>query len=331
MQRLVGDRGVTLRPHAKTHKSIAVGRMQLAAGAVGLTVGTVGEAEVFARAGVEDLFLAYPVWASDEKSVRLRDVAARARLRIGVDSVIGARRLASELGPVEVVIEVDSGEHRTGAHARDVLEIASAATDAGLQVVGVFTHGGHSYDAPDLVAAAADDEVSHLAAAFDVLREGGFDPSIASAGSTPTAILSARSPVTEERPGTYVFGDRQQAALGGIRAEDVALFVAATVVGNGEGRLVLDCGAKTMSKDRMPWIEGFGALPAYPGLAIAGLYDYHAVVPVPPGTDAPAIGEVVAVIPNHACPVVNLADRITVVLDGRVVDEWTVDARGRNA
>ena len=118
MASAMADRGVDLRPHAKTHKSIEVGRRQLAAGAGGLSVGTIGEAEVFAAAGLDDLFIAYPLVPLGPKAVRLRDLAGRSHLRVGIDSAIGARAVADALGPareaVEVMIEIDSGGRRSG-------------------------------------------------------------------------------------------------------------------------------------------------------------------------------------------------------------------------
>jgi D-serine deaminase-like pyridoxal phosphate-dependent protein len=331
MQVAMNERGIRLRPHAKTHKSVAIAGMQLAAGASGITVGTLGEAETFAAAGCIDVFIAYPIWASERKAVRLRALADRIPLKVGIDSVAGSEQLGAAVRDLQVLIEIDSGEHRTGVPAPKAAEVAAAATRAGLEVVGVYTHGGHAYEDATSVISAADDEVSALGAAVDALGAMGLRIDTASAGSTPTALRSARGCVTEERPGTYVFGDRQQVSLGAAAPEDVALFVLATVVGIGETWLVLDCGAKTLSKDRKPWMPGHGILLDFPGLTVDSLYDYHAVVPTPPGVDAPKIGERVTVVPNHVCPVVNLFDRIHVAVNGQIVDIWPVDARGKNA
>ena len=169
MAELMHERGVALRPHAKTHKSLAFARRQLAAGAVGLTVATIGEAEVFADDGVEDLFIGYPVIAHGPKAERLRRLADRCRLSVGVDSVTGIESIASAFAarqatgsaPV-VVIEVDVGGARTGVRPEDVLALAQAAEARGLTVGGVFTHGGHGYAGRAERVAAADDEVDGL-------------------------------------------------------------------------------------------------------------------------------------------------------------------------
>jgi D-serine deaminase-like pyridoxal phosphate-dependent protein len=167
--------------------------------------------------------------------------------------------------------------------------------------------------------------------ARDALLAAGFAADVLSAGSTPTATLSAEGVVTEERPGTYVFGDRQQIALGSIPADAAGLVVAATVVSAAvPGQVVIDAGAKILARDRPDFLDGLGIVPALGGAVVERAYDYHGVVRLPEGTATPEIGTVVAVIPNHVCPVVNLVDAMHVVVDGRSVATWPVDARGLN-
>ena len=334
MSRALLAKNVACRPHVKSHKSIEIARRQLANGATGLTTATIGEAEVFVEGGADDLFIAYPLWVSKEKARRLRALLERAHVAVGVSSIEGALRLGREMGgasDLAVLVEVDSGDARTGVmDTPSALEVANACARAGLRVTGVFTHGGMSYAGVDAVAPAAADEARVILAAATALRIAGHDVTVVSAGSTPTALLSAVAGVTEERPGTYVFGDRQQAVLGAHAANDVALFVAATVVQVNGDRFVLDAGAKVFTKDLPTTVEGYGALPAYPNAIIERLYDHHAVVGARGGA-APTIGERVAVIPNHVCPVTNLATEL-VILDeeGRETDRWPVDAGLRN-
>lgn len=334
------DRGIALRPHAKTHKSIEVGRRQIAAGAVGLTVATIGEAEVFADGGIGDLFIAYPVLPFGPKVDRLRALAGRCRLALGLDSFEGIEALASTFRGSEtprVLIEVDTGGARSGVRPDDAGALARRATDRGLDVVGIFTHAGQGYAGPDRAPSAAEEEVAGLAAAADALRTEGIQPEVISAGSTPTAVRSARAPVTEERPGSYVFGDRQQTVLAGNPAgfdETVALVVAATVISHGtRGGFLLDAGAKILGKDIAPYLVGHGAVLGYPDAVLTRLYDHHSVAELPDGDAGrrPAIGEVVFVAPNHVCPVVNLVDELVVAQGGSVIDRWPVDARGRNS
>lgn len=323
--------GVALRPHAKTHKSIEVVQRQLQAGAKGITVATIGEAEVFAAAGVTDVFIAYPVWASAPKAARLRELALSISLSVGADSLEGVRQLGPALKGTEakVLIELESGNERTGVKAEDVVTLARAIEGEGLTLGGVFTHGGHSYAGHDRVAAASNDEVRAITSAVEALEAAGFDVPIRSVGSTPTAIESAKGPVNEIRPGTYVYNDRLQLQLGSCGPTDIALLVATTVVSHSGGRFVLDAGAKTLTKDVPAVLTGFGALPQYPQAVIERVYDHHAIVN-PGARERPPIGAIVAVVPNHVCPVVDLAATTVIVRNGEMIDRWQVDAHNRS-
>jgi len=327
-------RGIALRPHVKTHKSVRIARMQLDAGARGLTVGTLGEAEVMASAGLRDLFLAYPLWADGPKAGRLRALHDAADLRVGVESVAGAERLATAVAgsrrPLRVMVEVDSGLHRTGTATPDeAATVARAAAAAGLVVEGVFTHGGHAYR-PGSAGAVALDEVTSLEQAAAALTAGGVDVEVVSAGSTPTRTLAAGAPVNEIRAGTYALGDRQQVVLGAMAPDEPAVVVAATVIAAKVGRAVLDAGAKALTKDMAAFVEGYGTIPAWPGAVIDKLNDYHGMVSLPAGVPRVGVGDVVAVVPNHVCPVVDLVSSfVAVTVEGRA-EHWAVDARGRS-
>ena len=330
----MADRGVGLRPHTKTSKCIEVIRRQVDAGAVGLTVATLGEAEVLADAGFTELFQAYPLWAGrPERARRLRALHDRVDLMVGVESAEAAaalgRAVVGSERPLRVLVELDPGLHRSGARPDEVATIARAAHDAGLDVRGAFTFGGHGYATCDAAPDAGDDEVRTLTLAAELLTAAGFEPEVLSAGSTPTALHSARGPVTDERPGTYVFQDSQQVTLGVASLGEVAMVVAATVVASHtDGRFVLDTGSKAIAADRPAWARGHGLVPAYPEAELRSLSEHHCVG----WTDGPRprVGEVVAVVPNHACVVVNLVDTLTVVRNGVIVDEWAVASRGRN-
>jgi D-serine deaminase-like pyridoxal phosphate-dependent protein len=335
MAEAMAARGVMLRPHFKTHKSVALARVQLDAGARGVTAGTLGEAEVLVRGGIDDVFVAYPVWAVGPKATRLRALAEKAPVAVGVDSVAGAERLAAAVHGLStrlrVLVEIDSGLGRTGVRPERAGLIAAAADELGLEVAGVFTHAGHSYSGPGSVAAASRDEVGSLEAAARSLREAGVEPRVISAGSTPTALASATAGVNEMRAGTYLLGDGQQVVLGGTPPDGLAVVVAATVVSTSvEDQVVVDAGAKILTKDKAAFMAGYGELVGYPGVVVERVNDYHGVVPLPPGSPRPHLGEVVGIVPNHVCPVINLVDDFVVVRDGAIVDRWPVDARGMN-
>jgi D-serine deaminase-like pyridoxal phosphate-dependent protein len=169
-----------------------------------------------------------------------------------------------------------------------------------------------------------------LTAAAEALEADGFEVPIVSAGSTPTMLAAATGRVNEIRAGTYVFGDRIERALGVIEAEACAVAVAATVVSTFPDRIIVDAGGKTLTKDRPDWLDGFGAIVGYPDLVIERLSDYHGVVSAPAGTARPALGAVVAIIPNHICPVVDVVDSFTVIGGDGSIEAWPVDARGRS-
>jgi D-serine deaminase-like pyridoxal phosphate-dependent protein len=321
--------GVALRPHVKTHKCVEIARRQRAAGAAGITVATVSEAEVFVAAGFTDVFIAYPLWVDAARGARLRSLAERASVRIGVDSADGAAAAARFAGPLPVLVEVDSGHGRTGVAPPLAGDVAVAAARAGLDVRGVFTFPGHGYG-PELRARAAADESAALAQAASSVRSAGITVDVRSGGSTPTAALSDTAVLTELRPGVYVFNDAQQLELGTCRAEDVALCAVATVVSRSPGRVVVDAGSKVLGADRPVWTTGFGRLVDHLDARVTALSEHHATVEFPAGTQVPELGSVVRIAPNHVCTAVNLADELTVVSGGTVVDLWRVAARGAN-
>jgi D-serine deaminase-like pyridoxal phosphate-dependent protein len=324
MSDLARDRGLALRPHAKTHKCAEIARLQLAAGATGLTVATVSEAEAFAGVGVEDLFIAYPLWVDPAKGGRLRALAERVALAVGVDSPEGARALAAQVPGARVLVEVDSGHHRTGVPPQEAGALAEAAARCGLEVRGVFTFPGHSY-APGAHAGVAAQESAALAAAARSLTAHGLEAEVVSGGSTPSAADADGEVLTELRPGVYVFGDAQQWELGTTTPDRVALTALATVVSRASGHVVLDAGGKVLGADRSAWATGHGRLLDHPDARVTSLSEHHAVVAWD-GSPAPELGSRVRVVPNHVCAAVNLADAL-VLPDGT---SWPVVARGAN-
>jgi len=319
--------GVALRPHAKTHKSLEIARRQLSAGAIGLTVATLAEAELFAAGACPSVFIAYPLWAgSGNRGARLAALQDRTELRVGVDSAAAAAILANSVRGVQVLIEVDSGQHRSGVPASQVAALAASCLRLGLDVIGAFTHPGHAYTAPGDVPRAADDERAALAAAGAAMAGLIDTEPVLSGGSTPTAAAGLAAPLSEVRPGTYVFGDRQQLHLSRLAEEDIALVVAARVVSaQRPGEAVLDAGSKALSGDRPSWLPGHGLILEAPEATVAILSEEHAVVRGL--TTQLRVGDLVRVVPNHVCTVVNLTSELLVVSDGAIVDRWPVSAR----
>ncbi len=331
-----GDAGVKLRPHAKTHKLPQVGRMQLAAGAVGLSLAKTGEAEVFAEAGFTDIFLAYPIVGAD-KAKRLLELSDRVNLSVGTDSVEGARTLseifASAGRKLRFVLKIDCGLHRVGVLPDRALAMALQIGELpGVELTGVFTHAGQAYHAEtrEAVAAIGRHEGETVARVAEELRQAGLPIREVSVGSTPTAPHAMRiAGVTECRPGNYVYNDASQVNLGVCALEDCAMTVLATVVSvPAPERAVLDAGSKTLSSDGLRPSPGGHGFVLGKKSRIARLSEEHGVVDVVAG-DSFRVGERVSVLPNHTCVVSNLHDRVYAVRKGRVEEVWTVAARGR--
>jgi D-serine deaminase-like pyridoxal phosphate-dependent protein len=328
--------GVRLRPHGKTHKLLEVGRLQLAAGASGLSLAKTSEAEVFAGAGFDDIFVAYPVVGAD-KGRRLLALAERIRLAVGVDSVEGARTLSTVFAAagrrLDVRLKIDSGLHRVGVLPEQAPSVARAIADLpGLQLTGIFTHAGHAYGetAADGVAAVGQHEGGTMSAVAEALRRAGLEIRDVSVGSTPTARHAMTvAGVTECRPGNYVYHDASQVSLGTCGLEDCAMTVVATVVSTpAPDRAVLDAGSKTLSTDPLrPRPEGHGWVLGRKA-RLSKLSEEHGVLAVEEG-ERFRVGERVRVLPNHACVVSNLHDRVLAVRGERVEAEWRVAARGR--
>jgi D-serine deaminase-like pyridoxal phosphate-dependent protein len=335
MQERAGRAGVKLRPHAKTHKSPEIARLQLSAGASGLTLAKTSEAEVFAALGFDDIFLAYPIFGAD-KARRLLALADRVRLRVGVDSVAGAKSLGDVFQAAKrrlpVLLKVDCGYHRVGVAPEAAVETARRIAELpGIDFAGLFTHGGQGYAArtPEEAAQAASDEGRIVGESAAAVAAAGLPIGEVSLGSTPTVRESMMaSGVTECRPGTYVYNDFSQVALGSAVLDDCAMTVLATVVSvPARDRAVIDAGSKTLSTDPLrPAADGHGLVIGRRS-RIARLSEEHGVIGVAEG-ESFRIGERVRILPNHACVVSNLHDRLVALRSGRVEGQVTVAARG---
>ena len=333
------DLGVRLRPHAKTHKVPEIARLQIAAGAAGITVSKVSEAEVFADAGFDDLFLAYEIVAPPQLQ-RLVRLAGSAQVRCAVDSREGAEalsRAATDAGiELQVMLEIDLGIGRTGVRAGAAArELAQRIADLpSLKLIGVY--GFRGFRAFSEGAATRETwgraEGEALVSAADGLRAVGLPIVEVSAGSTPTALPagSVRG-VTEIRPGQYLFGCANVVAQGAMRADEVALFARATVISRpADDRAVVDAGSKTLSADG-PWEpgRGLGYLASDPTTRVVSLWEEHGVLGLGENARSLRVGDRVSIVPNHVCSAVNLHDRLVGVHDDRIEVVWKIAARGR--
>ncbi|MBH5320114.1 alanine racemase [Paenibacillus sp. GSMTC-2017] len=333
--------GVKLRPHAKTHKMPEMALRQLKAGAIGITVAKIAEAEVMAEGGIKDIFVAYPIVSTSKLERAAKLVKSGIRLIIGVDSIEGAKRIstvASEQGvTLEVRLEIESGLNRTGVEASSAAQLAKAiASLEAVSLNGIFTYRGAMLSgAPTMdLRAAGHEEGTFMVSVAQSLRDAGLTIKDVSVGSSPTAIYAAEiAGITEVRPGTYIYQDRMQAAFDICSFEECAGAVWATVVSRPTSdRIVIDGGSKTFATDVQPDkaplnLKGFGHIVGDDDAVFERMNEEHGVIRVNPASDY-QIGDVIAIIPNHICSTVNLHSFIYLQNSDGELTKVAVAARG---
>ena len=326
MQSYCDEHGLAFRPHIKTHKLPSIAHMQMRAGAVGITCQKLGEAEVMEAAGLMDILLSFPLVGAT-KAERLAALAGEATVSVVGDSDVVARGLSPALAcagaEVGFLVECDTGFLRTGVQtpqaAADLAELAHALP--GLRFDGLMTY-------PTLPGTGA-----WLRAAIDEIKARGLEVATVSGGGTPAFFSNHEvSELTEVRAGTYVYGDRSCIANGSVQLEDCALRVRATVASRPTPeRGILDCGSKTLTNDPAEETDSIGRslIVEYPEARIYTLSEEHGHVDFSACKSRPEVGEVVTIVPNHACGCTNLHDEVVVHRGGRVVGFWPVTARGK--
>jgi D-serine deaminase-like pyridoxal phosphate-dependent protein len=326
VQELCDAAGVANRPHIKTHKSPAIASMQRDAGARGITCQKVGEAEVMAEAGHDDILIAYNI-LGEEKIGRLGRLLSRTKVTVAADNptvIAGLPQAAAIAGrDLGVVVECDTGRKRAGVET--VEEAVALAKDIasrpGLSFAGFMLYPPEN---------AMGETQAFLDAATAGIRELGLEPQIVSSGGTPNLLnLGKIKGVTEHRAGTSVFNDRMMLAAGFAQLQDCALTVYATVVSRaGSERGILDSGSKTLTSDT-GGLEGHGLILEHPQAKIARFAEEHGFLDLSGCNDRPNVGDVVRIVPNHVCVVVNMVDRLVTVRGNEIVGELPVAARGR--
>jgi D-serine deaminase-like pyridoxal phosphate-dependent protein len=349
MQSAASRHGLRLRPHAKTHKSIELAKRQIAGGAVGICCAKLGEAEVFADAGIADVRLPYPL--NPVNAERVIDLLDRTRLSFIVDHMDVARGwsdvMRREGREVDVLVKVDVGFHRCGIdpERKNAAEfVARVAALPGLRFRGLLSHAGHAYGATseEQLRSIAEEEVRILASLADGVRARGVDVDEISVGATPPIRFSiAQTGITEIRPGNYIYFDRTQVALGAATWDDCALTVLARVVSKpADDRIVLDSGSKTLTNDLARGCTpspGYGAaLRAISGvqsadesLLIERLSEEHATLRALDASNPLEPGDLVRIVPNHSCVVSNLVDSAWLMDGDDVIERVEISARGR--
>ena len=345
MAAYAAGRGIGLAPHAKTHRTPEIARLQMAAGAEMLCIAKLGEAEALADAGLDRFVMAYPIVGAD-KIARARRLMARAEILLSVDSFGAAEALgagmAAEDMTADVLVIVDTGYHRCGVAAAEAADFAAAiALLPGLRLRGLITHEGHAYSKPGeegLHNTSVEAGEAMMAAAAE-LRVRGLDIDVVSVGSSATARhTTAVDGITQVRPGIYAFNDYGQVLRGVVGLDRCAARVVATVVSHAApDRAILDAGSKSVSHDRLgihvPGAPGgYGLVVDLPGWELYQLSEEHGWLRWT-GDGPPtglAIGQRVQILPNHICSVFHMLGQSEIIDGGRHVATWVATGRGES-
>ena len=320
--------GVANRPHIKTHKSPMLAKLQIAAGARGITCQKLGEAEVMADAGIDDVLISYNL-IGDEKMARLGALQAKARMTVAVDNsvtIAGLPQAARISGrPLAVVVGDAIPGASVPASRRPPRRSRSRArsrrrTDCDLPV-SCSIRPRPAGSKPS----ACNDE------ALAGVRAHGLDAAMVSTGGTPNLKhVGKLKGATEHRPGTYIYNDRMQVAAGVAGWDDCALTIYSTVVSRaGPERGILDAGSKTLTSDTGGGLDGHGFILEHPEARIARFAEEHGFLDLARSNTRPHVGDVVRIIPNHVCVVVNMMDEVLMVRGDEIIGTLPVAARGK--
>lgn len=326
IQKACDDAGVANRPHIKTHKNPTIARMQVAAGARGITCQKLGEAEIMANAGIDDILISYNL-LGEEKMARLGALQAKANMTVAADNstvVAGLPKAAAASGrPLSVVVECDTGRKRAGVEtpAEAIALAREIAASKGLEFAGFMLYPTETGWAE---AQKFYDE------ALAGVRAHGLDAKIVSTGGTPNLVnLGKLKGGTEHRFGTYIYNDRMQVAAGVASWDDCALHIYSTVVSRAAPeRGILDAGSKTLTSDT-GGLDGHGLILEHPEAKIAKFAEEHGFLDLSRSNTRPNVGDVVRIVPNHVCVVVNMMDEVVMVRGEEIIGTLPVAARGK--
>lgn len=340
MQKYAIKNHVHLRPHTKTHKMPKLAKLQSQLGAEGITVAKVGEAEVMAKSGITNIFIANEI-VGKTKIERIRNLSETIEISFGIDHPYHVKEIEEVFSgakkKAQVLVEIEIGEQRSGVveekDFRKLLDTLKACKN--VEFKGVFSHDGHTYKAENAqeckkLFLAGVHRTLHFA---KIAEEMGLKPKVVSIGSTPPFMLGFEIPkgVTEIRPGTYIFMDSGQANVIGTFDRCAATVLTTVISKPTNERVVTDVGAKgltmqTRSKGHTA-TKGFGRMKDFDNVYIDGIYDEHAIIYNEDFYHKVNIGDKVQIIPNHICPVCNLYDKAYLVSEGEVVDELPIECR----
>lgn len=326
IQKVCDDAGVANRPHIKTHKSPVIAKMQIEAGAKGITCQKLGEAEIMADAGIDDILISYNL-LGDEKMARLGALQAKANIIVAADNsvVVGDLPKAASISgrDLDVLVECDTGRKRAGVEtpAEAIALARQIAASKGLNFAGFMLYPTET---------GWMDAQRFFDEALAGVRAEGLEPRIVSTGGTPNLKnVGSLKGATEHRFGTYIYNDRMQVAAGSAGWDDCALNVYSTVVSRaGPDRGILDAGSKTLTPDT-GGLDGYGLILEHPEAKIARFAEEHGFLDLARSNTRPNVGDVVRIVPNHVCVVVNMFDEVVMVRGDEIIGTLPVAARGK--
>lgn len=327
VQKACDAASVANRPHIKTHKSPILAKLQIEAGATGITCQKIGEAEVMADAGIDNILISYNL-LGEEKMARLGALQAKAHMTVAADNptVVASLTQAAVVSgrPLSVVVECDTGRKRAGVETpTEAIALARQIADSkGLVFAGFMLYPTETGWAE---AQKFYDE------ALAGVRAHGLDAAMVSTGGSPNLKnLGKLKGATEHRPGTYIYNDRMQVGAGVASWDECALNIYSTVVSRaGPDRGILDAGSKTLTSDTGSGLDGHGLILEHPEARIAKFAEEHGFLDLTRSNTRPEVGDVVRIIPNHVCVVVNMMDEVVMVRGEEIIGTLKVEARGK--
>ncbi|WP_427127865.1 D-TA family PLP-dependent enzyme (plasmid) [Priestia megaterium] len=342
MQKYADKYKVNLRPHTKTHKAPSLAKLQEEIGAKGITVAKVGEAEVMAKNGLKNIFIANEI-VGKSKIERIRTLSETIDISFGIDSVYQVNEIEEVFEDAEkkaqVLVEIEVGEERSGvigeSDFRTLLEAVKSCKNVELK--GIFSHDGHSYKAESVEQCKLYyiESVKRTLRFAEIAEEMDLKPKVVSIGSTPPFMFKFDIPegITEIRPGTYIFMDSAQANAIGMYDRCAASVLTTIISKPTKERVITDVGAKGITAQTrnkgLTATKGLGRIKEFEDVHITGVFDEHAIIYNEDFSSQVNVGDKVQIIPNHICPVVNLHEKAYLISEGEVMEELLIECRGK--
>jgi len=342
MQKYADECNVNLRPHTKTHKTPKLAKLQEEIGATGITVAKVGEAEVMAKNGLKNIFIANEI-VGKAKIERIRKLSETIDISFGIDNAYQVNEIEEVFEgatkKAQVLVEIEVGEERSGIIEEDDFRtlLEAVKTCKNVELRGIFSHDGHSYKAESIEQCKLFfiESVQRTLRFAEIAEEMNLKPNVVSIGSTPPFMFKFDIPegITEIRPGTYILMDSAQANAIGTYDRCAASVLTTIISKPTKERVITDVGAKGITAQTrnkgLTTTKGLGRIKEFEDVYISGVFDEHAIIYNEDFSNQVNVGDKVQIIPNHICPVVNLHEKAYLISEGEVMEELLIECRGK--